>query len=290
MLFEANRTARFVRIGRSALRYSFLYAALGFICFPLLWMLSASLKSTAEIYRYPMRLLPAKPQWNNYVHIFEMAPLGRFLLNSFWYAGVTALATVAASSLAAYAFARLPARGSQVLMVLTLATLLLPGHATMIPQYLLFNELQWINSYLPLVIPAFAGSAYYILLIRQFYTGIPRELEDAVKIDGGGRLQIYTRIMLPLSVPPLVTSLLLEFIGRWNDLFSPLLYLNDERLYPVALGLTSFSSQYGATPWPHVMAASTIALLPLLLLFFLTQRYFLRDNPVVVFQKRSNSF
>ena len=275
-----------MRIGRSALRYSFLYAMLGFIAFPLLWMLSASLKSAAEVYRHPLRLLPAKPQWSNYVNIFEMAPLGRFLLHSFGYAGVSALATVAASSLAAYAFARLPAKGSRVLMGLTLATLLLPGHATMIPQYLLFNELQWTNSYLPLIIPAFAGSAYSILLIRQFYAGIPRQLEEAVKIDGGGRLHIYTRIMLPLSVPPLVTSLLLEFIGRWNDLFSPLLYLNDERLYPVALGLTTFSSRYGATPWPHVMAASTVAVLPLLLIFFIAQRYFLKDNPVV-FHKSS---
>ena len=146
----------------------------------------------------------------------------------------------------------------------------------MIPQYLLFNKIGWIDSYLPLIVPSLGGSAFLIFLLRQFYLGIPRELDEAVKIDGGGYLTMYFRVILPLSIPALATAGIMEFMYRWNDLMGPLIYLSSTLKYPLSLGLANFRAAYSATPWNLLMAASLVAVLPPLLLFFFAQKYFIQ--------------
>jgi multiple sugar transport system permease protein len=146
----------------------------------------------------------------------------------------------------------------------------------MIPQYLLFNQLNWVDTYLPLVIPAFGGSAFIIFLLRQFYMGISKDLDEAVKIDGGGYATMFFRIIVPLSVPALATAAILEFMYRWNDLIGPLIYLSSGEKYPLSLGLSNFTAAYSATPWNLLMAASMVAVFPPLLLFFFAQKYFIR--------------
>lgn len=256
--------------------YILLYAGVLLFCFPLIWMILTSLKTLGEIHKIPMVWVPTSVQWQNYKQIFLDAPMGIFLWNSVWYTLLTVFGTVLTSSLAAFAFARLRARGSTALFALVLSTMMIPSQVTLIPQYLLFNKLNWTDSYLPLVIPAFTASAFTIFLLRQFYMGISRELDEAVKIDGGSRFVMYSRILLPLSAPALATAAVLEMMSRWNDLIGPLIYLNNSNKFPLSLGLANFTAAFGATPWNLLMAASLVAVLPLLILFFLAQKYFIQ--------------
>ncbi|WP_145141038.1 carbohydrate ABC transporter permease [Paenibacillus sp. Y412MC10] len=256
--------------------YVLLYGGVLLFAFPLFWMLSTSLKTIAEIHRVPMTWFPGRLQWSNFRQIFIDAPLGRFLWNSVWYSAVTVAAVVFSSAMAAFAFARLRARGSLLLFGLVLSTMMIPSQVTLIPQYLLFTKLHWIGTYLPLVIPAFTASSFTIFLMRQFYLGISKELDEAVKIDGGGQFTMFFRILIPLSKPAFATAAILELISRWNDLFGPLIYLNDMNKYPISLGLANFTAAYGATPWNLLMAASLVAILPLLLIFFFAQKYFIQ--------------
>ncbi|RED32304.1 carbohydrate ABC transporter permease [Paenibacillus sp. VMFN-D1] len=256
--------------------YVLLYGGVLLFAFPLFWMLSTSLKTISEIHRVPMTWFPGRLQWSNFRQIFIDAPLGRFLWNSVWYSAVTVAAVVFTSAMAAFAFARLRARGSLLLFGLVLSTMMIPSQVTLIPQYLLFTKLHWTGTYLPLVIPAFTASSFTIFLMRQFYLGISKELDEAVKIDGGGQFTMFFRILIPLSKPAFATAAILELISRWNDLFGPLIYLNDMNKYPVSLGLANFTAAYGATPWNLLMAASLVAILPLLLIFFFAQKYFIQ--------------
>ncbi|WP_139993246.1 carbohydrate ABC transporter permease [Paenibacillus paridis] len=265
-----------LRPAEKLLVYILLGAGAILFAFPLFWMLSTSLKSPGDIHKVPMVWIPAKIQWANYKQIFIDAPMGNYLWNSIWYTGITVVGTVITSSMAAFAFARMKARGSILLFGLVLSTMMIPSQVTLIPQYLLFNKLHWTGTYLPLVIPAFTASAFTIFLMRQFYLGISRELDEAVKIDGGSHFVMYFRILIPLSAPAFATAAILEMMSRWNDLFGPLIYLNDGAKYPLSLGLVNFTAAYGATPWHLLMAASLVAVLPLLIIFFFAQKYFIQ--------------
>ncbi|MBN3526154.1 carbohydrate ABC transporter permease [Paenibacillus apiarius] len=256
--------------------YAVLFLFLGLFLFPIFWMVSTSLKTLGQVFQLPMIWIPNPPQWDNFAEVFRVSPFGTYLWNTIWYTGVTVFATVLTSSLVAFAFARLRARGSKVMFGLVLSTMMLPPQVVMIPQYLLFNQLGWVDSYLPLVIPSFAASAFLIFLLRQFYMGISHELDEAVKIDGGGYFTMYFRVILPLSLPAMATGAILEFMYRWNDLMGPLIYLNSSEHYPLSLGLANFTASYGSTPWQLLMAASVIAVTPPLLLFFFAQKHFIR--------------
>ncbi|UHA75783.1 carbohydrate ABC transporter permease [Paenibacillus sp. 481] len=256
--------------------YTVLMLLLVLFLFPLFWMASTSLKTIGQVFKLPMEWIPAVPQWSNYVEVFNVSPFGTYLWNTVWYTGITVFATVLSSSLVAFAFARLRARGSKVMFGLVLSTMMLPPQVVMIPQYMFFNKLGWVDSYLPLVVPSFTASAFLIFLLRQFYLGISQELDEAVKMDGGGYFTLYARILLPLSLPALATGAILEFMYRWNDLMGPLIYLNSAEKYPLSLGLANFTASYGSTPWHLLMAASLIAVTPPLLLFFFAQKHFIR--------------
>ncbi|MDB4868301.1 MAG: sugar transporter ATP-binding protein [Cohnella sp.] len=256
--------------------YAIMFIGLLLFAFPLYWMVITSLKELGDVHKLPMTWIPNPFKWDNYSQIFKDVPLLTYVWNTIAYTAITVFAVALSSSLVAYAFARLRARGSVILFAIVLSTMMIPPQVTMIPQYLLFNQLNWVDTYLPLVIPAFGGSAFIIFLLRQFYMGISKDLDEAVKIDGGGYATMFFRIIVPLSVPALATAAILEFMYRWNDLIGPLIYLSSGEKYPLSLGLSNFTAAYSATPWNLLMAASMVAVFPPLLLFFFAQKYFIR--------------
>ncbi|MCL6633766.1 MAG: carbohydrate ABC transporter permease [Alicyclobacillus herbarius] len=248
-----------------------------FFLFPVAWMVSTALKDQGAVSLMPPQWIPHPFRWRNFVDIFTVEPVGRYLLNTVVYSVLCVIGSTFSCAVVAFGFARLRARGKNIIFALVLATMMVPPQVTMIPQYLEFVGLGWIDTYLPLIVPAFfAASAFNIFLLRQFYLGIPRDLDEAVKVDGGGYFTIFFRIILPLSIPSMATVGILEFMYRWNDLMGPLIYLNTTNKFPIALGLANFSSAFGSTPWNLLMAASVVSIVPLLILFFLAQKYFIK--------------
>lgn len=240
---------------------------------PFLWMLASSLKAPEDLAQFPPTLLPDPVVWQNYLDAWTAAPFARYFLNTAVITFGSMLGQLISCSLAAYGFARLRFKGSNFWFVVMLATLMLPSQVTLIPQYILFRELGWLNTYLPLIVPAYFGSAFYIFLLRQFFLTIPRELDEAAIVDGAGRFAIYRRIIMPLSAPILMTIVAFSFIANWNEFFGPLIYLTTPDMMTVAVGLLSFKNDT-ETLFHLLMAASVIALLPVVVVFFFTQRYF----------------
>jgi len=243
---------------------------------PLVWMLSTALKSPSDVLQMPPVLIPTSPHWENFYTALTVVPFMQYLRNSGVYAGFTLVGDILSSSMIAYAFARLRSRWSAPLFLLVLATMMVPFQVVMIPQFLIFKQLGWLNSYLPLIVPAYFGSPFLIFLLRQFFRGLPRDLEDAAKVDGAGHFMIFWRIVLPLSRPALVSVAIFSFMYHWNDYLGPLIYLNNNDLYPASLGLAQYTATYGGTEWNYLMAASLVALLPCAVVFFIGQRYFVQ--------------
>ena len=252
----------------------FLLFLFGFIFIvPFVWMLSTSLKGEIGLFDIPPKWIPDPVQWTNYREAVTSFPFLKFTANTVFLSVVVMFGTIASSSLVAYAFAKLRWPGKHVWFVVMLSTIMLPAHVTMIPMFLIFKELRWIDTFLPLTVPAFFGSAFNIFLLRQFFLGIPKELSEAAKIDGCSHFGIFRIIFLPLSKPALATVAILTFMGTWNDFLHPLIYLNNPDKFTLALGLRSFMMQYN-TRWNVMMAASVLVMLPTVILFFMFQRYF----------------
>jgi multiple sugar transport system permease protein len=225
----------------------------------------------------PVKRIGIHPE--NYRHALTQPgmPFILFLRNTLVIVVLTVLGATLSAALCAYGFARLRFRGREPLFILLLATMMVPGQVTMIPVYILFKELHWINTFLPLIVPAwFGGGAFSIFLLRQFFQGIPFEMEEAARIDGCGPLSTWWRIILPLSIPALATIGIFTFMGSWNDFMGPLIYVNDTNKFTLALGLNLFKGQYG-TDTPHLMMAATlVVLMPVLILFFVAQKQFIQ--------------
>jgi multiple sugar transport system permease protein len=246
------------------------------ILLPIAWMVSTSLKTKFEAISLPPDLLPKVPQWRNYWDAITFNRFDLYFRNTAYYTIAGTFGQVLSSSLVAYGFARLRARGRNALFLLVLATMMLPFEVTVIPQYVMFSAFRWLDSYKPLIVPAFFGSAYSIFLMRQFYAGIPREMDEAAIIDGCGFLAIWYRIILPLSKPAIGAIAILSFMWRWNDYMGPLIYINSNDRYTLSLGLRMFKSPEGGTPFHWLMAASLMTVLPCVIVFFATQRYFVQ--------------
>lgn len=240
---------------------------------PFLWMISSSLKPNYQIFEVPPRWIPNPPRWENYSEALTILPFGRYVVNTALITLLTIIGHLLSCTIIAYAFARLRAPGRDAIFVVMLATMMLPYPVTMVPLYVLFQRLGWINTIYPLVVPAFLGSPFYIFLLRQFFKTIPRDYEDAAYMDGANLLQILFRIMLPLAAPALATVAIFSFQAAWNDFLAPLIYLQKPDLYTVTLGLQFFRSTY-TTNWAYLMAASLVTTLPVVVIFFLAQRYF----------------
>jgi len=272
-----TRSAASYRLRRLAFR-AFLHAlAVGLsltFLFPVVWAVGASFKPLVEVYRFPPTFLHWPPQWQNYPEALSKLPFALFIANTFAITMGSMVGQVLSASLVGYAFARLEWKGREFWFICLLATMMLPGQILLIPHYLLFKNLGWVNTYKPLIVPAWlGGGAFFIFLFRQFFKGIPRELEDAARIDGANELQIYARIFLPLAKPILITVGIMSFIAHWKNFMGPLIYLSDYERYPIALGLRMYQQVEGGSFVHYLMAASVVALFPLLVLFFLAQRY-----------------
>ncbi len=249
--------------------------ALVVMVYPVLWMIANSFKTSAEIFGSASQL-PESPTRENYVRGWQYT--GRltfttFFMNSTIYALLATVAAVLSSSLIAYGFARIPFVGRKFFYGCMIATMLIPFQVLMVPQFIIFHKLGWVNTFLPLIVPLLGGFPFSIFLMVQFIRGIPVELDNSAKIDGCSRFQIYSRIILPLIKPALITSTIFSFYWRWDDFLGPLLYLNRPRLFTVSLALRMFADPQTATDWPAIFAMGTLSLLPIVVIFLFFQKY-----------------
>jgi len=249
---------------------------------PLVWMLSTSLKGNEQIYSGSTAqgfdlgsLIPRPPRPENYTEAMTTVPFLVYVRNTLLLCGATVIGAVASSAIVAYGFSRIQFRGRDAMFLLMIATMALPGQVTMIPVFGLFRQLGWYGTYLPIIVPAFTGGAFFIFLLTQFFRTLPMELSEAARVDGAGEWTIFTRVVLPLAKPALATCALFQFLGTWNDFFGPLLYINDPAKYTVAYGLQQFLSLHGGK-WAQLMAASAVFTIPIIILFFFAQRTFIQ--------------
>lgn len=273
-----------------ALRAGILYAVilLGGISMmvPFFWMLSTSLKSLDEVQSWPIIWIPSRLLWENYPAVFERTPFARYLLNSTILAVGGIIGTIIGSSLAGFGFARLRFPGRDFLFFINLTTLMVPAWVVIVPHFMMFSWAGWLDTYLPIIIPAFFGNPFHIFLFRQAFLGIPRELEDAARIDGCSAFRIFLQIFMPMSKPVTATVAIFAFLYYWNDLIYPLVYLQSQLKFPVSLGLRMFqSANTGQINMPLMMAASVMALLPSVLLFFFAQRLFVQGVVITGVEK-----
>ncbi|MBQ6256638.1 MAG: carbohydrate ABC transporter permease [Clostridia bacterium] len=244
--------------------------------YPLIWMIASSLKPNEEVFTTVTSLIPSRVVWENYVTCWQST--GRYtyadyFTNSFTIALWSTVGGVVSSSLVAYAFARIPFAGKKVWFAILMGTMLLPVQVLLIPQYIMFKSFGWINTYLPIIIPQFCGVPFFVFLNLQFMRGIPRELDEAAEIDGCGWLYKYLRIMLPLSVPSLITSGIFGFYWSWQEFLQPLIYISKPRLYPVSIALKMLSDPNTQTNWSGLFAMTTLSIIPVVIVFMVFQRY-----------------
>ncbi len=243
---------------------------------PLIWLITTSLKAQGEVFAYPPVWIPETIQWSNFSEAVDRAPLWTWLKNTTTVTALAVIGNVVTSSLVAYGFARLEFPGRNILFILLLSTMMLPEVILLIPQFILFRELGWIDTLYPLIVPSFfGGGAFNIFLVRQFYLTIPRDFDDAARLDGASNWQIWRQILLPLSAPVLTAVAIFSFVSHWNDFLGPLIYLQSEDNKTLALGLRAFISPTDAS-WNISMAASLFLVVPVLIIFFVGQRYFIR--------------
>lgn len=256
---------------------TYLILLIGAFCciLPLLWQIRSSFMSNTEIFIFPPRLWPRVFQWGNYVNALTEVNFLLYFKNTLTILIPVFFGVLITSTMCAYAFARLRFPGKRIWFAIMLGSMMLPGIATMIPTYVLWSRLHLINTVVPLVLPAWlGGGAFNIFLLRQFFRSIPISLDEAAQIDGAGRVRTLFQILVPSVRPALITVSLFTIMNVWNDYFSPLIYLNDEEKFTLALGLVQFQGAY-ASQWNYLMAASTVMILPMLILFFIGQKYFI---------------
>ena len=249
--------------------------------FPLFWTAMSSLKTIPEMFSFPPILVPAVPQWSNYWTVLNIDyPVGRWFINSVLIVILTTFGTLITASLVAYSFARFEYRGRNILFMITLSTMMLPAQVTLIPQFVLFYRLGWVNTHLPLWVPHwFGGGAFAIFLMRQFFLTLPRDLDEAALIDGAGYFRIFWSILMPLCKPVLATLAIITIIASWSDFLGPLIYLNTPEKFTVSVGLQFFNAvpEVGGEPMQHLlMAACVMSMIPIILMFFFGQRFFVQ--------------
>ncbi len=273
----ANRAAR--NRGKAVITYMVLVVGSLLFFTPLFWQISTSLKTSAQAQAFPPVWIPSPVQFENYAALFERFPMATYIANSVFITVAVIIGTVVSSSLAAYGFARLRMPGRDLIFLILLSTLLLPGVVLIIPQFVMFQRLQWVNTYNPLIVPSFFGSAFSIFLLRQFFLTIPRELEDAARIDGAGFLRTFVQVVLPMAWPAVIAVALYTFLGAWNDFLGPLLYLSDQEKYTLPVALRFLQGSMRTRPENHLlMAAATVSMIPCILVFVFAQRWFMQGQ------------
>jgi multiple sugar transport system permease protein len=277
---RSNWTSARVAVGPGGqpVVYALLFVLSFIFTFPFVWTVLTAFKAPYEIFRFPPPLLPETFRWMNFVQVWQEAPFFTFLINTLTVALLSIVGDVVTASLVAYGFARFRFPGRDFLFLLVLSVLILPDEVTIIPQFIIFRNLGWLDTLKPLILPAFlGGGSFNIFLLRQFFMTLPRDLDEAAMIDGASSFRILWQILIPLSKPAVATVVLFSFLFHWNDFFRPLIYLNTTENYTLALGLRFFQTniETGGDPKQHLlMAASVMMTLPIIVLFFSMQRYF----------------
>lgn len=254
--------------------YAILLLGAVLVFFPFAWTISTSLKTEQQTLAYPPTWVPDPVQWENYPDALTARPFGRYYVNTTIITTLSVIGQVLSSAVVAYGFARFRFPGRGFIFLVLLSTLMIPFHMLIIPRFILFRYLGWLDTFLPLIVPNFFGGAFSIFLLRQYFLTIPLDLDEAAKMDGASAFQIFMRIILPLARPALGAVAVFEFVSTWNDFLGPLIYLSSDRNYTVSIGLAAFRNDY-FTAWHLFMAASAVAMLAPLIVFFLAQRYFI---------------
>lgn len=245
------------------------------VMMPFFWMLISSLKTNGQLFSLPIRWWVWPLHFDNYAHALALIPFWAQLGNTVMLSVLTVMGNILSGSFVAYGLSKIDWPGRRLLFGVLIVTMLLPGVVTFVPTYIIFRDLGWINTYLPLIVPAFLGSPYYIFLFRQFFLTIPESVSEAARVDGASELRIYAGIIMPLSRPVISAVAVLSFVQAWTDYMGPLIYLNLPNQWTLSLGLTAFLNRYSAQ-WNLMMAAAVVFTLPLVVLFFAGNKYFLR--------------
>jgi multiple sugar transport system permease protein len=266
----------------STLKYGILLVLGASYLMPFYWMLSSALKNENQVFVAPPVMAPFPPRWLNFLESWNTLPFSLYLFNTLVkYALPITFGTVLSSAIVAYGFARIKWRYRNIFFAVCLSTMMVPFQVTMVPLFVIFRKMGWINTYLPLVVPAFFGNPYFIFMLRQFFKSIPEELSDAARIDGATELGILFSIILPLSRPALAVTSLFAFMGAWNDYLGPLIYLQKPEAYTLAVGIQylrntmTTRTTHSALSYPYLMAVSAVVTLPIVVLFFFAQRTFI---------------
>jgi len=245
-----------------------------FFFMPFFIMVTTSLKLDREVYIYPIRILPEKFYLGAYAGVFDIIPFFRYFGNTLTICAFNVIGVVITSPLVAYSLARLRWKGRDLLFFITLSVMMIPYQSIMVPIFIIFRRLNLVGTFLPLIIPQWFGVPFFIFLVRQFFKGLPKDLEDAARIDGCGEFGIYWRIVLPLCRPAILTILIMQLLNSWNDFTGPLIYLQNQSMYTLSIGLQQFKMQYSSN-WTQMTAAATMMSLPIIVLFFFIQRQFM---------------
>lgn len=272
---RARRPIMWSRLATTTLLYAVVGLSAFLMVFPFLWLLSTSLKSDGEALMIPPVWIPNPILWENYQRAWEALPFGRAYLNSIYIAILVTLVQLLTCAMAAYGFARIRFWGRDVIFVLFLATLMVPFQVTLVPSFILFKQIAWVNTHLPLLVPPMLTNAFGVFLLRQFIMTLPLELEEAAVMDGANRAHLFGLITLPLIGPGLAALGIFTFLGTWNAFLAPLIFLNSSELFTVPILLNSFRGLYN-TAWPLVMAASAISVIPVLVVYVTLQQYFIQ--------------
>ncbi len=271
--FRSRR--RIMRIGgRLLLHFVLIVSGFTFLM-PLLWVASTSLKRSGQVFIVPVQWIPTHPQWGNFVEIFKLVPLARFIGNTLLVSALGTLGAVLSSLVVAYSLARLRWPGRDLIFAVLLATMMLPGVVTLIPTFVLYKNLHWLDTFYPLWVPSFFGGAFNVFLVRQFMTGLPIDLDEAARIDGAGSFRILTRVIAPLCGPVLAAVAIFSFLYHYNDFMGPLIILSSNDKFTLPLGIYWLAGRWG-NYWHYVMAASMVSITGPIILFFVAQRYFIQ--------------
>ena len=256
--------------------YAILLLGAFIIMLPVAWMFSTALKDSGSVFLFPPDWIPNPVRWDNFGKAIAAIPFWQFLQNTLTITLFAVIGQVCSAALVGFGFARLDFPGRNILFLLVLSTMMLPGLVTTVPVFMMFKSLGWINTFLPLIVPSyFGGRAYYIFVMRQFFMSTPLELDEAARIDGCGTFKIFLHILVPLAKPALLTVGILNFMNHWSDFMGPLIYLNDTAKYTLSLGLNLFRGMY-QTDWNLLMAATILVMIPSVILFFLAQKQFVQ--------------
>lgn len=268
--------ARQEKISKTIVYFLLTLGAIVFMI-PFFWMLSTAVKPMSQVYVFPPVWIPHPIRWDNIPKALAAAPWLTYLRNTAIYSASTVVGASLSACLVGFSFARLRWPGRDFIFIIILSTMMLPAQVTMVPLYIFYAKLHWVNSLKPLIVPAFfGGGAFFIFLARQFFMTIPLELDDAAKIDGCDTFRIFWNIMLPMSKPLAATIAIFQFMGAWNDFMGPLIYLKSPDKWTITLGMRLFQSLHGEAQTNYMMVIATLAMLPCLLLFFVAQRYFIQ--------------